>query len=50
VPPPSINLNNNQPLEPKVATMLRRRSGRWGDDVMVNSGRLMMDTDDGDDG
>jgi hypothetical protein len=24
-----------------VATLLRRRSGRWGDDVMVDSGRLM---------
>jgi len=28
--------------------MLRRRSGRWGDDATVDSGRLMTDTDDGD--
>jgi len=30
--------------------MLRRRSGRWGDDVTVDSGQLTTDTDDGDDG
>jgi len=40
-PQPSININNNQPFEPEVATMLRRRSGRWGDDATVDSGQLL---------
>jgi len=30
--------------------MMRRRSGSWGDDVTVDSGRLTTDTDDVDDG
>ncbi len=33
-----------------VATMLRRRSGRLGDDATVDSGQLTTDADDGDDG
>jgi hypothetical protein len=34
-----------------VAIMLRmKRSGRWGDNVMVDSGRFTTDTDNVDDG